>query len=50
MAAACSAEAKAKGCVNPTTAVLPSSGAGFTSPGYYDILGRRYFLGFKANF
>ncbi|HVY79813.1 MAG TPA: TonB-dependent receptor [Steroidobacteraceae bacterium] len=40
----------APGCQPPTSYVLPSSGAGFTSPGFYDNLGRRYFVGFKANF
>ncbi len=40
----------APGCQNPTNYVLPSDGAGFTSPGFYDNLGRRYFLGFKASF
>ena len=27
-----------------------TSGAGTTLPGYYDVLGRRYYLGFKARF
>jgi iron complex outermembrane receptor protein len=27
-----------------------SSGQGTTIPGYYDVLGRRYFVGFKARF
>jgi outer membrane receptor protein involved in Fe transport len=40
----------APGCVNPTGYELASSGAGITSPGYYDVLGRRFFLGMKARF
>jgi outer membrane receptor for ferrienterochelin and colicin len=40
----------APGCQTPTTYSLPSSGEGSTSPGYYDVLGRRYFLGLKAKF
>ncbi|MET0279879.1 MAG: TonB-dependent receptor [Steroidobacteraceae bacterium] len=40
----------APGCQTPTTYSLPSSGLGSTSPGYYDVLGRRYFLGLKARF
>lgn len=40
----------APGCVNPTAPVLASSGAGITNPGYYDVLGRRFFLGMKARF
>ena len=27
-----------------------TSGQGTTLPGYYDVLGRRYYLGFKARF
>jgi iron complex outermembrane receptor protein len=38
----------APGCVNPTGYSLPSVG-GFNG-GYYDTLGRRYFLGLKASF
>jgi iron complex outermembrane recepter protein len=38
----------APGCVNPTTWSLPSSGAGITNGGFYDTIGRRYFLGVKA--
>ena len=37
-----------------TTGVAPNltynSGQGTTLPGYYDVLGRRYFVGFKARF
>ena len=40
----------APGCVNPTAPQLASTGAGITSPGYYDVLGRRFFLGVKARF
>jgi outer membrane receptor protein involved in Fe transport len=46
----CSDQAKALGCQNPTTYSLASSGAGVTNGGYYDILGRRFFLGIKARF
>ncbi len=38
------------GCVKPTTYSLGSSGAGNTSGGYYDALGRRYYIGVKAKF
>jgi outer membrane receptor protein involved in Fe transport len=48
LSVACSAEAQTKGCQNPTAFSLPSSGSGTTSAGYYDTLGRRYFVGFKA--
>ncbi len=40
----------APACVNPTAPVLASTGAGITSPGYYDTLGRRFFIGMKASF
>ena len=40
----------APGCVNPGAYSLPTSGQGTTNGGYYDVLGRRYFLGFKAKF
>jgi outer membrane receptor protein involved in Fe transport len=40
----------APGCIAPTTYSLPNSGAGSTSAGFYDTLGRRYFLGLKASF
>jgi outer membrane receptor protein involved in Fe transport len=46
----CSAAQEAKGCVDPSSYSLASSGAGSTSPGYYDVLGRRYYLGLKAKF
>ena len=35
---------------NPTPNGTFNSGAGTTIPGYYDVLGRRYFVGFKARF
>jgi outer membrane receptor protein involved in Fe transport len=40
----------ALGCQNPGSYSLGTSGQGTTSGGYYDVLGRRYFLGFKAKF
>ncbi|MDR2214826.1 MAG: TonB-dependent receptor [Nevskiaceae bacterium] len=44
----CSADALTKGCQNPTGFSLPNPGYGGTSAGYYDTLGRRYFIGIKA--
>jgi outer membrane receptor for ferrienterochelin and colicin len=38
------------GCVTPTSYSLGSSGQGSTSGGYYDTLGRRYYVGIKAQF
>jgi outer membrane receptor protein involved in Fe transport len=38
------------GCVAPTAYSLGSSGQGSTSGGFYDTLGRRYYLGLKARF
>ena len=40
----------APGCVNPSAYSIATTGVGTTSGGYYDVLGRRYFLGFKAKF
>ncbi len=40
----------APGCQNPTAYSLASTGAGLTNAGFYDVLGRRFFLGFKAKF
>jgi hypothetical protein len=40
----------AVGCVNPTTYLLPNSGLGTTNGGFYDVLGRRYFVALKARF
>jgi len=50
LADVCSAAQEALGCVDPTNFSMPSTGAGVTNGGYYDILGRRYFLGVKVNF
>jgi outer membrane receptor protein involved in Fe transport len=50
LAAVCSAEAKALGCQSPTTFSLASTGAGSTNGGYYDTIGRQYYLGLKARF
>ncbi|MEJ1960291.1 MAG: hypothetical protein WDO56_01525 [Gammaproteobacteria bacterium] len=38
------------GCQVPTTYTIGSSGQGTTSGGYYDTLGRRYYIGVKAQF
>jgi iron complex outermembrane recepter protein len=46
----CSAAAAAKGCVNPTSYSLPNDGAGQTNAGFYDVYGRTFFLGAKAQF
>lgn len=35
---------------NPTPGGTFTTGQGTTLPGYYDVLGRRYFVGFKARF
>jgi outer membrane receptor protein involved in Fe transport len=40
----------APGCQNPTSYSLGTSGQGTTSPGYYDVLGRSYFIALKAKF
>ncbi|HEX5418995.1 MAG TPA: TonB-dependent receptor, partial [Gammaproteobacteria bacterium] len=40
----------APGCQNPQGYSLASTGAGSTSAGYYDTLGRQYFVGFKVRF
>ncbi|MET0291337.1 MAG: TonB-dependent receptor, partial [Steroidobacteraceae bacterium] len=42
--------AGAPGCVNPTAYSIASTGQGSTAGGYYDVLGRRYYLGLKARF
>jgi iron complex outermembrane recepter protein len=47
---ACDAAAQALGCQNPGGYSLASSGAGTTNAGYYDTIGRRYFVGLKARF
>jgi len=50
LASVCDTAAEAKGCVDPTNFAYPNSGAGTTSAGFYDTLGRRYFIGLKASF
>jgi outer membrane receptor protein involved in Fe transport len=50
LASVCSAEALTKGCQNPTNYSLSNPGWGSTSAGFYDTLGRRYYIGLKANF
>jgi outer membrane receptor protein involved in Fe transport len=50
LAAVCSAADQALGCQDPTGFSLASSGAGTTSAGFYDTMGRRYFVGVKAKF
>jgi iron complex outermembrane receptor protein len=40
----------APGCQNPTSYSLGTTGQGTTSPGFYDVLGRSFFLGAKAKF
>ena len=40
----------APGCVAPTTYSLPDDGAGVTNAGFYDVYGRTFFLGLKAQF
>ena len=47
LAAVC---AGAVGCQNPTAYSLPNSGLGTTNGGFYDVLGRRYFVAVKAKF
>ena len=42
--------AVARGCVNPTNNIIPNSAYGNTNAGFYDVLGRRYYLGLKASF
>jgi iron complex outermembrane recepter protein len=46
----CTAATAAKGCVNPGAYALPNDGAGDTNPGFYDVYGRTFFLGAKAQF
>ena len=38
------------GCITPTAYSYASSGQGTSSGGYYDLLGRRYYVGMKARF
>jgi iron complex outermembrane recepter protein len=40
----------APGCINPTAYSYPNSGLGTTNGGYYDTLGRRFYVGLKARF
>ncbi len=40
----------APGCQNPTSYSIGTSSQGTSSGGYYDVLGRRYFVGLKARF
>jgi iron complex outermembrane receptor protein len=47
LASVCSAAQEALGCVDPVGPSLASSGRGMTNGGYYDLLGRRFFLGVK---
>jgi outer membrane receptor protein involved in Fe transport len=49
LAATCNG-APVAGCVNPVGYSLPTSGQGSTNGGFYDVLGRRYFIGLKARF
>ena len=44
----CAAQGSNPGCINPAGFSL--QGVGTINGGYYDVLGRRYFLGIKANF
>ena len=50
LSAVCSVAQQELGCQNPNSYSLPSTGAGSTNPGYYDVLGRRFFIGLKARF
>lgn len=47
LAAVC---AGAVGCINPQSYSLGTSGLGATNGGFYDVLGRRYFVALKAKF
>jgi outer membrane receptor protein involved in Fe transport len=38
------------GCITPTSYSMGSSGLATTNGGYYDTLGRRYYVGLKARF
>jgi outer membrane receptor protein involved in Fe transport len=44
----CSSGGFGAGCQNPFGFSLPNPGAGTTNGGYYDTLGRRFFVGLKA--
>jgi iron complex outermembrane receptor protein len=49
LAATCN-NAPAPQCTNPFGYALPNSGLGSTNGGFYDVLGRRYFVALKARF
>jgi outer membrane receptor protein involved in Fe transport len=38
------------GCTAPTSFSLPNAGLGTTNTGFYDVMGRRYFLGARVLF
>lgn len=46
--AACSTAAKSYGCVTPASYSLPNSTIANLNTGFYDTIGRRFYLGFKA--
>jgi iron complex outermembrane recepter protein len=46
----CSASAAKAGCVNPQGYALANDGAGLTNAGFYDVYGRTFFIGGKAQF
>jgi iron complex outermembrane recepter protein len=48
--AVCSAAAAKAGCQNPISYSYPSDGHGTTNAGFYDVYGRTFFLGAKAQF
>ena len=41
---------KVAGCTAPTSYTLPNAGLGITNLGYYDVMGRSYFLGVRVTF
>jgi iron complex outermembrane receptor protein len=41
---------KVKGCTAPTSYTLPNAGLGTTNLGFYDIMGRSYFVGVRLTF
>jgi outer membrane receptor protein involved in Fe transport len=45
----CTAEQRALGCQSPNGFSLPNSGLNTTNFGFYNPLGRRFFVGFKAS-
>jgi iron complex outermembrane receptor protein len=48
--AVCNATAAKEGCQNPVSYSLPNDGAGQTNAGFYDVYGRVFWLGAKAQF